>query len=329
MNKRRYLLVVGIVAVAALISTLLYTVLANHGPVIASLVAEPDRVPPGGSCQIVCNATAPDGAALSYSWSATNGDITLTGEADTITWRAPNSSGSCNVTVIVSDSRGAEAKSSLIIAVDNPPMITSLAGNATWTIPLGTVEVTCVAADPDGDELSYEWMADGGHISGTGAAVNWTAPADIGAYNITVVVKDSYGAEALRELGLSVNLGTPPTIEKLIVTPVVTTPGKSYLRKSATPGCNFDVYESKAYTIECVASDASGELAYSWSPADEISGDGSAVTWTAPVTASSFKVTVTVTLSDVFGNSASESIVLWVSSCTCGSWPLQSGEVSF
>jgi hypothetical protein len=321
MNKKRYL-IAGIVVAVVGLSILSYTMLAGHRPVIASLVAEPERVPPRGSCQIVCNATDPDGYELSYNWSASGGKIT--GEGATVTWTAPSSVGSYNVTVTVSDSHGAEAKGYRTITVNNPPTITSLIANASWTTPSGTIQVTCTASDPDHDELSYEWTTDVGSISGTGAVVNWTAPQEVGAYNVTVVVKDSYGGEDTKFVHLFVNLGTPPTIEKLVVIPN----GNKYLRKSSTPGCNFDVYQSKEYAIECVASNASGELFYDWScTGGEISGEGSNITWTAPSTSSSFKVTVTI--SDTAGDSMSENIVFWVSSCTCGSWPLKSGEVLF
>ena len=106
MNKKRYLVIVGIVVAAVALSILFYTMLANHRPVITSLEAEPERVLPRGSCQIVCNATDPDGDELIYGWSAGGGGIT--GEGATVTWTAPGSVGSYNVTVIVIDSRGGE-----------------------------------------------------------------------------------------------------------------------------------------------------------------------------------------------------------------------------
>ena len=75
MNKKRYLLIMGIVAAVVLISILFYTMLANHRPAITSLEAEPERVLHLGSCQIACNATDPDGDELSYRWSASGGNI--------------------------------------------------------------------------------------------------------------------------------------------------------------------------------------------------------------------------------------------------------------
>ena len=101
---------------------------------------------------------------------------------------------------------------------NKPPTITSLVANADWTTPSGSLQVTCDASDPDGDELSYEWTATGGDISGTGAVVNWTAPQEVGIYNVTVVVKDGHGREDTRFVPLSVATRQPPTIEDLLVT---------------------------------------------------------------------------------------------------------------
>jgi hypothetical protein len=334
MNMKRYFIIGGIVAVAAVVSIVLSTVLANHGPVIASLRAEPEGVPPGGICQVVCNATASGDGELSYSWSATQGEVTPTEEEDTIMWTAPNSAGSYNVTVTVADSHGREVTSQITIPVraNDAPTITNLTADSSWTTPSGIIQVTCTASDPDREDvLSYQWTADGGTISGSGPAVNWTAPAGVGAYDITVVVKDGYGGEAVGKLSLSVNLGIPPTVEKLVVTPV----SNIYLRNSAVAGCNFDVYKDKQYTIECVASNVSGDLSYQWSSTDgEISGQGQTITWISPDKLSAgtayINVTVTLTVSDGAGNSIARNVVFHMASCTCGSWPLKSGgEVLF
>jgi hypothetical protein len=314
MNKKRYLIIVGIVAAVVALSILSYTMLAIHRPVIISLVVEPERVPPQGSCQIVCNATDPDGYELSYNWSASGG--TITGEGAAITWTAPSSVGSYNVAVTVSNSHGAEAKDYRTITVDNPPTITSLIANASWTTPSGTIQVTCTASDPDGDELSYEWTANGGDISGTGAVVNWTAPQEVGAYNVTVMVSDGYGGEVTRSVSIFVDLATPPTIENLIVTPN----GNRYLKPDGVAGCDYEVYQTKKYDIACNVSDTSGVVSYNWSCENGvISGEGSNITWTAPSTPSgtSIRATVTVIVSDATGNSVFESIVFYVSYCTC------------
>jgi hypothetical protein len=310
MNKKRYLVIVGIVAAAVLLSILFYTMLANHRPVITGLEAEPERVLPLGSCQIVCNATDPDGDELSYGWSAARGGIT--GEGATVTWTAPNSVGSYNVTVIVIDGRGGEVtkKVTTEVRANRPPTINSLVANADWTTPSGNLKVTCNATDPDGDELSYEWTTTRGDISGTGAVVNWTAPQEVGIYNVTVVVKDGHGREDTRFVSLSVALGTPPTIEDL----TVTAKEPKYLR-TITEGYYYKVGKEKQYDIECIVSDTSSGVFYEWSCEDgTISGEGSMITWTAP-NETLTRTTVTVIVSDVADNRVSKSMDFQVVSC--------------
>jgi hypothetical protein len=117
MNKKRYLIIAGVVVAAVVISILFYTMLANHRPVIISVGAQPQRVLPLESCQITCHAMDPDGhdEDLSYDWSADGGGIA--GEGATVTWTAPNSEGSYNVTVTVTDGRGGEVMNQVTITV--------------------------------------------------------------------------------------------------------------------------------------------------------------------------------------------------------------------
>jgi len=315
MSKKRWLVIIVIVAAAVLLAVLFDTVLANHRPAITSLEAEPAKVIPSGSCQIACNASDRDGDELSYNWSASGGEIN--GEGATVTWTAPHPAGSYNVTVTVTDGRGGDVMSYVIIEVraNRSPTITSLVADADWTLPLGSLNVTCDASDPDGDELSYEWVTDRGDITGTGPEVIWTAPQEVGTYNVIVVVTDGHGEEDTREVPLSVALGTPPTIENLIVT----ANGHKYLRES-TAGGDYDVWKAREYNIECIASNTSVGVVYDWScDGGEISGEGSTITWTAP-NKTVVEATVTVIVSDIAGNSVAKNIVFTVPSCTCGSW---------
>jgi hypothetical protein len=307
MNKKRYLVIAVVVAAAVLLSILFYTVLANHRPAITSLTAEPETVLPRGSCLIVCNATDPDGDELSYGWSPAGGGIT--GEGAEVTWTAPNSVGSYNVTVIVVDGRGGEATDYVTITVrDNrPPIINSLIADAYWTTPSGNLQVTCNATDPDGDELSYTWLATGGSITGTGTEVIWSAPEEVGTYDVTVFVTDVLGWSDMRSITLIASNGPPPIIENL----VVTAKEPKYLKKNST---GYTVGQTKEYYIECILSDASGGVSYEWSrTGGEISGEGSMITWIAPNTGGT--VTVTVTASDIAGNKASKSILFTVAPC--------------
>jgi hypothetical protein len=318
MTKKRGLIIVVIVVAAVLLAILFDTMLANHWPIITSLKAAADWTAPLNNIRVTCNASDPDGDKLSYNWSASGGNISGTGAV--VNWTAPPSIGSYDVTVIVTDGRGGEVTdyATIIVRANTPPIITSLIADADWTAPSGSLQVTCTATDPDGDELSYEWTNTGGNITGTGAVVNWTAPAEVGIYDIIVVVTDGHGEEATKSVILSVALHTPPTIENLQVTPK----GHIYLRKSSTPGCDYDVWKTKEYDIECIAS-STGELSYEWSCDDgqisQISEDGSTITWTAP-NKTLVDVTVTVIVSDAAGNRIGKNIVFHVPFCTCGSW---------
>jgi hypothetical protein len=205
MNRKTYLIIVVLVVVVVLLSIILYTMLANHRPVITSLEAEPEKVTPSGSCQIICTASDHDGDELSYAWSASGGGIT--GEGTTVSWTAPDSAGSYIVTATVNDGRGGVVTKQTIITVraNKPPTINSVTPNTDWTNPSGSVQVTCTASDPDGDELSYEWTATGGYISGTGVVVEWTAPEASGEYVVTVVVTDDYGGSAISGVDIDVS----------------------------------------------------------------------------------------------------------------------------
>jgi len=187
------------------------------------------------------------------------------------------------------------------------PIITSLEAEAEWTTPLSSLQVTCTASDPDGDELSYEWTATGGDISGKGDEVIWIAPEEVGMYDITVVVDDGHDGKDMGSVTLITSNGPPPIIEDLIVT----AKEPKYLKTSTT---GYKVGKTKEYYIECIASGMS-ELVYEWAcTGGNVSGEGSLLTWTAPDT--SGHVTVTVKVFDVVSNWVRKSVVLQVVDCS-------------
>jgi len=196
------------------------------------------------------------------------------------------------------------------------PIITSLESEPNWIAPLDSLQVTCDAEDPEGDELNYEWSASGGNISGTGASVNWIAPEAVGMYDITVVVTNSQGRKDTESIALFASNGPPPIIEDLIVT----AKGHEYLKETTT---GYKVAKTYDYDIECIASDTDGELGelvYEWScDGGEISREGPIITWTAPDMAGD--VTVTVKVFDDTGNWGRKSIAFEVVACvSCVFW---------
>jgi len=193
------------------------------------------------------------------------------------------------------------------------PTITSLEAEAAWTAPSSSLRVTCVVSAPGGGGLSYEWSASGGDIVGTGAVAQWTAPQQVGMYDITIVVTNAQGREATESVTLIASNGPPPTIHDL----VVTAKEHEYLKTTAA---GYMVAKTYEYYIECIASGTSGELVYEWScDGGEILGDGSLITWTAPDKEGDVRVTAKVL--DGAGNWVRKSIAFDVVSCeACVTW---------
>ena len=284
---------------------------ATDPPVITALEVTSARVFPSGSTDIVCIASSPDGEELLYEWSCDDGEIEGTGA--TVTWTAPDSEGVYTITVTVTSGSGGQDTRDTTIQVqaNRPPIITGLTADAAWTLPSGSLQITCEAEDPDGDELSYLWTATDGSISGTGADVTWTAPEDVGEHDITVVVSDDHGGSATRTLRVSVLTGQPPIVESLVVEA-----DHKYLRETDS---GYDVGEGQEFRIRATASHPDDlEFAYEWEHEGgeilEISEDGSMITWVAPEARG--ELTITVTVTDIHSNAVSRSIELKVVYCS-------------
>ena len=82
---------------------------------------------------------------------------------------------------------------------NHPPIITILKAEPGAILVSESCRIECIAADEDGDELSYEWSASKGDINGDGATVIWTAPDSEGIYNIAVTVTDGRGGEIVKK----------------------------------------------------------------------------------------------------------------------------------
>ncbi|MFO7712205.1 MAG: hypothetical protein R6V51_03200 [Dehalococcoidia bacterium] len=311
MNKRSGLIVTAVGIAAVLLAVLLPRVLAARPPEITALQAASERVFPSESTEIVCDATHPDGVEPDYKWQYTGGS--LEGEGAIVVWTAPATEGFFYIEVTVSDQRGnTDTKQIMIISKANvPPTILGLTADAGWTLPGGSLRITCEVEDPDGDELSYLWTATGGGIIDTGTAVTWTAPADVGEHDITVVVDDGHGGSDTRSLHVSVVTGQPPVVESLTVEAE-----HKYLRETAS---TYEVGEGRDFRIHCVAAHPDDlEFAYEWKweggEIVEVSEDGATITWTAPYTRG--ELTITVTVTDIHGNMISRSVQLEVVSCS-------------
>ncbi len=178
---------------------------ANTLPVISSLgLTTEGEINPGMTAQLECIATDPDEDELSYTWSADSG--ALSGFGGNVAWTAPEELGTYTITVEVSDGDDivTDQLAITVRAPNNPPTIESLTTDCPRVRQGHSGTLTCTASDPDGDELTYEWSAERGSISGEGAEVTWTAPNEYGTFLITVTVTDGRGGEAADEISIIV-----------------------------------------------------------------------------------------------------------------------------
>jgi len=120
-------------------------------------------------------------------------------------------------------------------------------------------QIVCKASDPDGDNVTYEWSADGGSITGEGSAVTWTAPAISDNYTISVTAADGKGGTATRSTEVSVIVKhpwvpyeRPPSDEFIKITGALTVVG-------SIPAGESDIYEGR---VTCIPD---GSAVYHWS----------------------------------------------------------------
>jgi hypothetical protein len=200
------------------------------------------------------------------------------------------------------------------ITSNEDPVISSLQAEQDSVIPSSRCEIYCVASDADGDSLTYEWSATQGTFSelvGTDPATTWTAPRIPGTCVITVKVTDGRGGESTSSVNIKVAASNNrPIIEDLIVTP----DEPQYMDQYSE---GYRILKGRSCDLSCVALDPDDDhLNYEWSTdGGNIAGEGPVATWTAPLQAGEFTVTVTVTDS---GNAvAKKSTVFKVETCPC------------
>ena len=99
---------------------------------------------------------------------------------------------------------GSACSSSAYSESNQPPLISVLEAKHMYLDPLWGTEVNCVASDPEGDTLSFQWSSTGGHFVGDGPTVTWQAPKEYGDYPLVVTVTDSNGNSTKATLTIGV-----------------------------------------------------------------------------------------------------------------------------
>jgi hypothetical protein len=199
MNKKRYLIIVGVMVAAVLL-------LASScmGIFITSLEADAEWTAPLSSIEVTCNVSGSDGDGLSYEWSTTGGDVAGTGAI--VDWIAPEEVGMYDVTVVVTDGEDGQDTASITLIASNgpPPVIQDLIVTADhkylkespdgYKVGKGhDYSIECVASSNTSGEMVYEWSCTNGLISGEGSIIAWSAPDTACDVTVTVKVFDGLG----------------------------------------------------------------------------------------------------------------------------------------
>ncbi|MDK9699751.1 MAG: hypothetical protein OEM52_06385 [bacterium] len=165
-------------------------------PKIDSVRASQNPVEQNDSLSIVAYSYDPDGDdnLLSFAFSARFGEIRHA-SGNQCTWIAPPDTGRYYISVAVTDSFHTTRDSVLVRVlpsgtIDYPPIIERV-----WVTPSqvsvhDTTQLSCIAYDPNGDFLTYQWSTNIGQILGSGPSVRWVAPGITGNYTIRVTVSD-------------------------------------------------------------------------------------------------------------------------------------------
>ncbi len=184
---------------------------------ILSISANDSTLRVGRSTTLFCEATTTTDDKLRYSWESSSGSV-ISGNKDSAIWTAPTKFGYYIVTCKVSDDYGSSDAGTITISVgefNDPPTISFINDSNLQISPNSSTNLICQASDPDGDEISYTWIAENGSITGTDSdsIIIWNAPTLESSYNVFCIATDSYEASdtALIELTV-IDLNQPPTI---------------------------------------------------------------------------------------------------------------------
>jgi hypothetical protein len=191
----------------------------NRAPMIYYIDSEQQEGTPV-QFQLYCAASDPDGDTLFYSWSSETGTFKESGEY--IIWTAPDTTGEYTVSVTARDGKGGEATETTVLTIETGPanhapsvtLIVSPDDRPEVTItdeiydPIlikrwSTTYIKCIAEDPDGDTLSYEWTSTKGRLIGEGSQVQYVAT-DTGYQSVSITIMDETGRYTRRTIHLEI-----------------------------------------------------------------------------------------------------------------------------
>ena len=167
-------------------------------PRIQSLASTEKIIEQGSSTQIFSKIQSGDSPVWNSFWSTTGGTLQI--ETEKVLWIAPSTNGTDTIQLIVRDEQGLSDTANIILTtvpeINRAPQISEITSTSTFTTPGTNLSLHCIASDPNGDTLSFEWSTTSGEFFGQGATINWKAPDAEGIYEVNVKVTDNRGGSA-------------------------------------------------------------------------------------------------------------------------------------
>jgi Concanavalin A-like lectin/glucanases superfamily/Secretion system C-terminal sorting domain len=167
----------------------------TNAPRIKALVAAKNPLELNDSTTVYATVDDIDSGQINYEWSATDGSFS--GSGANIQFHAPLNQSALEIRLIVHDPEDnrdtAFLQMTIVAEINDAPQILEIQKSVAFTTPGGTLQLTCIATDENNDPLTYTWTATGGSFIGTGAVVDWTAPATEGIFDLVVKVNDDEG----------------------------------------------------------------------------------------------------------------------------------------
>jgi len=178
------------------------------------------------------------------------------------------------------------------------------------------VQIECLAKDADGDNLTYQWSAEAGKISGSGPNVLWMPPGKMGTYPITLLVSDGKGGVATENISIRVVTNADGTATPLVELKLKLGDAEPVIVEKA----RVRIWMTE--DILCIVEEAgsASDLTYTWSAGSgEMQGKGldegkaNKIRWKAPGVRGDY--TVSVTVKDSQGREAKGKVNIEVFCC--------------